>query len=450
MKKLATSILAASIAMLAVSSCGKKAANEPTEGKPAVMWVDAEANLKRFNSADTIDKYVDMVADLGFTHLAVDARPITGELLYDSELAPRFHGSRDSVALDPTLDYLGHFIEKAHERGLKVLFSLNSFCAGHNYFNKGLIYDGHPEWASMVLDPEKGIIPITEVKGKYGAMVNPINEEYQEYIINVMKDMVEHYPAVDGLIIDRGRYDGITADFSDLSREKFEEFIGHPVENFPADILSFEKVDGKNTIVRGELFNDWIYWRSKNIHDFFARARQELKAQYPDLIFSTYSGAWYPSYYEVGVNFASNQYDPSTTFDWARPDYKETGYAELIDLYMTGNYYTDITIEDYENNPDPIWNETDFQGHSGDWYCVEGSCKHLREILGSNKFLGGLLVDQLYGKVDRIPEAIAMNANNSDGLMVFDIVHIIDRDLWPQMRQGMQLAGYIPADDQAR
>ena len=33
--------------------------------------------------------------------------------------------------------------------------------------------------------------------------------------------------------------------------------------------------------------------------------------------FGTYTGAWYPSYYEVGVNFASNQYDPSKDFDWA-------------------------------------------------------------------------------------------------------------------------------------
>ena len=31
----------------------------------------------------------------------------------------------------------------------------------------------------------------------------------------------------------------------------------------------------------------------------------------PNISFGTYTGAWYPSYYEVGVNFASKNYDPS-------------------------------------------------------------------------------------------------------------------------------------------
>lgn len=412
------------------------------------MWVDAEANVERFNHRDTIDKYVDMVADHGFTAIIVDARPIDGYLCYDSDLAPRFAGLRNPIDIDRSFDYLGRFIERAHDRGMQVLFSLNTFCAGHNYYNKGLVYESHPEWTSIVQDADRGLIPITEQKNKYGAMVNPNIDEYQTYIIDVMKDMYAHYPEVDGLILDRGRYDGITADFSDISRDKFEKYIGKKIKNWPADVLTVKRnADGKEIIEKGKYYKQWIHWRSKTIRDFFAKARKELKETAPDKIFGTYSGAWYPSYYEVGVNFASKDYDPSKQFpDWADKTYgKETGYAELLDLYLTGNYYTDITIADYEKNPDPIWNETDFHGHSGDWYCVEGSCNHLREILGDNKFMGGILVDQLYGNVDRIPESIAMNMNNSDGLMVFDIVHIISRNLWDKVREGMILGGNIPA-----
>lgn len=436
MKKLLTLLCLAAVALIANA-----------DKKPAYMWIDAEGNIDRFNNRDTIDKYVDLVADHGFTHLIVDARPIDGSLLYDSDLAPRFRGLRNPVQLDTTFNYLGRFIQRAHDRGLKVLFSLNTFCAGHNYYDRGLVYESHPEWTSIVYDIDRGLIPITEQKEKYAAMVNPVNDEYQTYIIDVMKDMYAHYPDVDGLVLDRGRYDGITADFSPLSRQKFEEYIGHPVKNFPADILSLRRDStGRQTIDRGPLFNQWIHWRSKTIRDFFARARQEVKAVAPDKVFGTYSGAWYPSYFEVGVNFASKDYDPSLQFSWADKTYgAETGYAELLDLYLTGNYYTDITIQDYLNNPDPIWNETDFEGHSGDWYCVEGSCNHLREILGPNKFMGGILVDQLYGDIDRIPESLAMNLKNSDGLMVFDICHIINRGLWPQVRQGMILGGNLPA-----
>ena len=415
----------------------------PKRKKPALMWFDAEANIKRFSNPDSIDYYIDKIADLGFTHAAVCIRPITGYLLYDSELAPPYRGNYDDVKID--FDYLGKFIEAAHRRGIKVLASMNTFCAGHNYIDKGLIYDGHPDWASRVLDVDRGIIPITEQKDKYGAMVNPINPEYQDYIISVMKEIVTKYPEVDGIILDRVRYDGITADFSDLSRREFEKYIGQKVKRFPDDILKLEKVGdkGRFKVIPGKHYLKWIEWRTKNITDFMARARKEVKDTKPDAIFSTYTGAWYPSYYEVGVNFASNTYDPSKDFDWATPEYKNLGYAELIDLYTTGNYYTDITIEDSRKNTDTVWNETDSEGHSGSWYCVEGSCKHLRDIMGDNDVLGGVLVDQLYFDKSRLPRAIEMNLRASDGLMIFDIVHIINAGLWKEVEEGMRAGGNI-------
>ena len=415
----------------------------PKRKKPALMWFDAEANIKRFSNPDSIDYYIDKIADLGFTHAAVCIRPITGYLLYDSELAPPYRGNYDDVKVD--FDYLGKFIEAAHRRGIKVLASMNTFCAGHNFIDKGLVYEGHPEWASQVLDVDRGIIPITQQKNKYGAMVNPINPEYQDYIISVMKEIVTKYPQVDGIILDRVRYDGITADFSDLSRREFEKYIGQKVKRFPDDILSLEKTgdDGKFKVIPGKHYLKWLEWRTKNITDFMARARREVKAFKPDAIFSTYTGAWYPSYYEVGVNFASNTYDPSKDFDWATPAYKDLGYAELIDLYTTGNYYTDITIEESRNNPNTVWNETDSEGHSGSWYCVEGSCRHLRDIMGDNDVLGGVLVDQLYFDKSRLPRAIEMNLRASDGLMIFDIVHIINANLWREIEDGMRAGGNI-------
>ncbi len=415
----------------------------PKRKKPALMWFDAEANIKRFSHPDTIDHYIDKIADLGFTHAAVCIRPITGYLLYDSELAPAYRGNYDDVKVD--FDYLGKFIEAAHRRGIKVLASMNTFCAGHNFIYKGLIYEGHPEWASRVLDVDRGIIPITEQKNKYGAMVNPINPEYQDYIISVMKEIVTKYPEVDGIILDRVRYDGITADFSDLSRKEFEKYIGQKVKNFPDDILKLQKLDdsGKFKVVPGKHYLKWIEWRTKTITDFMARARKEVKATKPDAIFSTYTGAWYPSYYEVGVNFASKDYDPSKDFDWATPEYKDLGYAELIDLYTTGNYYTDITIEESMANTNTVWNETDSEGHQGSWYCVEGSCQHLRDIMGDNDVLGGVLVDQLYFDKSRLPRAIEMNLKASDGLMIFDIVHIINENLWKEVEDGMRAGGNI-------
>lgn len=425
----------------AFTSCGKKAdAQEPS--KPALMWFDATGNYNRFNQKDSIDIYLKKIADLGFTHAIVDVRPITGYLMYDSELAPRLN--EWNGVKGPDFDYLGHFIEQGHKNGLEVHASLNVFCAGHNYVDRGLIYDGHPEWATIVLDPVKGLIPITEQKEKYGAMVNPLNEEYRQYMKDVLTDLIARYPELDGVMLDRVRYDGISADFSDLSRQKFEEYIGEKVENYPDDILSWKVEEGKAPVpVPGKLANKWYEWRTKNITDYMDELRQTVKTAKPDMSFGTYSGAWYPSYYEVGVNFASKDYDPSEEFEWATPDYKNYGYAELIDLYTTGNYYTNVTIADYEKTPELVWNETDSQGHSSPWYCVEGSCQNLRRIMKDNKFIGGILVDQFYDNPGRLTETIVENIKDSDGLMVFDICHIAQKNLWKEVEEGMRQGGLL-------
>lgn len=436
---------AAAIAAGACWSCANKAKAETEETKPALMWFDATGNFNRFNQKDSIDFYLKKIKDLGFTHAVVDVRPITGELMYDSELAPRMlEWKGDSCG---NFDYLGYFIEQGHKNGLEVHASLNVFCAGHNYFDRGLIYNGHPDWATVVLDPEKGLIPITEQKDKYGAMVNPVNEEYQQYMVDVLKELVGKYPELDGVILDRVRYDGISADFSDLSRQKFEEYIGEKVENFPEDILSWKTVEGQKPVpVPGKLAKKWYEWRTKNITDYMARMRKEVKAVNPEISFGTYTGAWYPSYYEVGVNFASKDYDPSQEFDWATPEYKNYGYADLLDLYTTGNYYTNITIKDYESNPDLVWNETDSQGQRSPWYCVEGSCKNLRRIMKDHEFIGGILVDQFYNNPEKLTETIKENLKDSDGLMVFDICHIVHKNLWNEVEEGMRQGGVLPQE----
>lgn len=416
--------------------------NNKIDAKPALMWFDAEANFGRFNNSDSIDFYLTKIKSLGFTHAVVDVRPITGEVLYESAYAPRMKEWKGAKA--GHFDYLGHFIKKGHELGLEIHASLNVFCAGHNYFDRGIVYNDHPEWTSMVYTPDKGIVPITQEKHKYGAMINPANDDYRTYILHILKEVVSKYPDLDGLMLDRVRYDGISADFSNLSRQKFEEYIGQKLVRFPENIFEW-KLDANKQYYpeRGNYFLKWLEWRTKTITDFMACARKEVKAINKNISFGTYTGAWYPSYYEVGVNFASNQYDPSEDFDWATPSYKNYGYAELIDLYATGNYYTDITIAESLRNNKSVWNETDSKAQSGTWYSVEGSCQHLRKILKENKFMGGILVDQFYDNPSKLPETIAMNIKRSDGLMVFDIVHIIQKNLWREIEAGMIAGGIL-------
>ncbi len=421
------------------TGCSQQKEKSAIDLKKKLMWFDAEANFERFSYPDSIDFYLEKIKNIGFTDAVVDIRPITGEVLYKSEFAPQM--TEWDGFERPDFDYLEHFITKAHELGLKVHASLNTFVGGHNYFDRGQTYTTNPEWASMLYTPDQGIVSIMTLKKKYSAMINPINPDFQAHMLNVLKEVTSKYPELDGFMLDRVRYDGIMADFSDLSKNKFEEYIGEKIETFPTDIYEWKTdADGKNNYVRGKHFLKWIEWRTKNIYDFMALARQTVKEINPNISFGTYTGAWYPSYFEVGVNWASNQYDPSKDFDWATPDYKNFGYAELIDLYTTGNYYTNVTMAEYRKNNNIVINETDSKGARGTWYCVEGSCEKISEIMNGHPFLGGILVDQFYENRSQLSRTIAMNLQASDGLMVFDIVHIIRKNLWKEVEEGFRMA----------
>ncbi|WP_439183384.1 alpha amylase family protein [Carboxylicivirga taeanensis] len=432
MKKTSVLFLIFAIVLAACNSVPQK-----KKGKEKLMWFDATANFERFSNKDSIDFYLEKIADLGFTHAVVDVRPIDGSVLYPSKIANELKEWKGYKRGD--FDYLGYFIQAGHKYGLEVHASLNIFVAGHNHFDLGPVYEDHPEWGTIVYSPEQGLTSITNLKNKYSAMVNPVNMEYQAYIISILEEVTTMYPKLDGIITDRVRYDGIMGDFSDLSKATFEKVIGQNVANWPTDIYEWQKDEnGKNKRVDGPLFKQWIEWRAQVIYDFMAKSRAAVKAINPDISYGTYTGAWYPSYYEVGVNWASKNYDPSQEFDWASAEYKNTGYAELMDLYTTGNYYTNVTIEEHRAKNEAVWNETDSEAQKGDWYCVEGSCKNLRRILGDNKFYGGILVDQFYNNRPQLSQTIAMNIKESDGLMVFDIVHIIDENLWKEVEEGLK------------
>jgi len=432
MKKILISLTLSFLFIFSISTAAEKKYNK----KPALMWFDATANFKRLSYPDSIDYYLDKIKKLGFTHAILDVRPISGEVLYKSQFAPQMKEWKGFNR--PDFDFVEYFITKAHQLGLQVHASFNVFVGGHNFYDRGITYTTHPEWASVVYTPDKGILPITELKNKYSAMINPILPDYQEYILNIFTEFISKYPAIDGIILDRARYDGIMADFSDYSRLKFEQYIGQKIENFPNDIYEWQKGSKGNFYPKeGKHFLKWIEWRAKNIYDFMYLARKKVKSVNKNISFGVYTGAWYPSYYEVGVNFASKNYDPSKEYKWATSEYKNFGFRELLDLFTVGNYYPTISIEDYLKNQPMIKNETDTQLQQGTWYCVEGSCKKLKKILDGNSFYGGILASQFYNQRKDLTRSIIMNLQESDGVMIFDVSHIIEKNLWNDVQNGM-------------
>ena len=101
-------LMAATVLAALLCACGnaKQAGDTAVDVKPALMWIDAEANFARFQHKDSIDFYLQKIKSLGFTHAIVDVRPITGEVLYDSKFAPRMEEWNGARRGD--FDYLGY------------------------------------------------------------------------------------------------------------------------------------------------------------------------------------------------------------------------------------------------------------------------------------------------------------------------------------------------------
>lgn len=404
--------------------------------KSKLMWIDCSANFERLSYPDSIYYYVDKCHEIGITHLILDLKGTSGGVLYPSKIAPQKKEWKGFSR--PDFDFVNTFIRAAHEKNMKIFASFNIFVDGHGIFKIGEIYGKHKKWQAHNYYPDKGIVGVTEIESAT-KFLNPALKEVQEYELSILKEVVKNYK-FDGIMLDRTRYDRIESDFSEQSKKMFERYIGNKVGEFPKDIYEWKiNNDGKSYRREpGKYYKQWIEWRASVIYGFFKEARKQIKKINPDCVFAAYTGAWYPSYYEVGVNWASKKYDPSIDFDWATPNYKNYGYAELLDLYTNGNYFWNVTLDEYYKSSGKHRNETDSGFSTGEHLCVEGGCKLTRKLLmDAVPFCGGMYVEDYKQDVNQFKRAAIMNLKESDGLMVFDMVHIINRNWWNALKEAI-------------
>lgn len=132
-----------------------------------LMWVDGTANLTRTITRDgkpvTIDYtttregVVDVVRKCKAAHintLIIDVKPLSGQTLYDSKVAPRMREWKGHKI--PDFDVLAAFVEEGHKAGLQVDASINILSEGHKYFSVGPAYE-HTDWQSIVYTLDRGL-----------------------------------------------------------------------------------------------------------------------------------------------------------------------------------------------------------------------------------------------------------------------------------------------------
>ena len=437
-----------------VTGGGGQVNTDTVRKRNVMVWIDCKSNVfgsyGRLNDTAQLKLTLDTLKRVGTTGLVVDVKGSAGYTMYPSAYATRFT-SLNGKALPAGVDYVGYMIAEAKKRGLKVYVSTVTFVEGDASVGMGKIYDDpafRNSYESIVCDATGKRVPITSA-GRNG-FVNPSQPAVQERALNIIKEIVTKYE-IDGILLDYCRYADIYADFSDYSKTQFISFLKEKFDdnaaaamNFPKDIVSTWR-NSSGTILpdaTGKYYKKWLLYRSSVIYDFFKRARAAVKAIKPSVNFGVYVGAWYGTYYQVGVNWASQDYDPfndqAIRFDWAYPDYNKTGYLEQLDVLMTGNYFTQILLSENTATANLTYH----------WWSIEGSLNGIKYVT-KNKV-------PLYGSVDmgnlqwsskaELSRAIKYILDNtSGGVMLFDLVHLyapqsnyLKQTLWDAVEEGVK------------
>ena len=403
-------------------------------GKERLVWIDAAANFKDYaNSQENINKDMAKIKETGFTGVIVDVRPTNTGLLFKSDLeAPltkvdAWVNGYNWVERTATFDYLQAFIDAGKEVELDVYAAINTMIGGkqcpYGLGNNGPIFDGSikKEWASVV-NTADGLVNCMDM-GDGTKFLNPANDEVVEYLLGILEDLAAYDVA--GIILDRCRYDDyeLQSDFSDVSRAKFEDYIGEKIQNWPSDVFAPGADKLSSPVTQKQI--QWMEFRAKNIHDFMEKASERVHSVNPDIRFGAYVGAWYSSYYYSGVNWASPNYNAKISYDWATPEYSEYGYADHCDIMIIGAYASTSSI--YGNH---------------EW-TMQGFCQRAKALFADDvPFIGGPDIGNATGFPDGgqghiMPDIVDACINAStEGMFFFDLCHIKMYDYWGDIKKA--------------
>ncbi len=409
------------------------------EGKPRFVWIDAAANFEDYgNNQDKIREDCVRIFQTGFTDIIVDVRPTTGDVLFQSSVAPALHridrwynGSYGWAVRTADFDYLQAFIEAGHDAGLRVHAAINTFVGGYHcpygLGDEGMVYSDPSKRAwCTVQNLSSGLTHCMDVEDYGPRFLNPAHPEVQSFLLTLLTELAS-YEDLDGIVLDRCRYDdsGLQSDFSDVSREAFEQMCGQSLSNWPRDIF----LPGTQRLgsVVSPLQKQWLSFRVKTIHDFIEKAAETVHAVRSDLRFGVYVGGWYSTYYTSGVNWASPDYNCRQEYSWATDAYQEAGFADHLDYLFLGAYAGVSNI------------------HGDVEWTMEGFCKlGAKRLNGDVPFAGGPDVGngsgfEFGGRDDLIPDIVTTCIDASDGLFIFDLCHIKMFDYWDAFETGINL-----------
>ena len=115
----------------------------------------------------------------------------------------------------------------------------------------------------------------------------------------------------------------------------------------------------------------------------------------------------------------------------------------MLDIYMTGLNYSFITKDDVDRATGVVGQRSEAGMDNSLTYCysVEGGAELAKEITkGVVPVIGSIYVEQYLGDFTPFGPAVTQALKSTDGVMIFDIVHLNKHKLWDELEQAMKNA----------
>ena len=482
-----------------------------------VLWIDATANLERINTVEKIDALVKKIRETGFNTIVLDIKPIVGEVLYPSQIAPKMTEWKGRT-LPKEFDPLSVMLAKARENKLSLFVSMNAFSEGHSHFPERGPGAKRPDWQTVLCEPELRIRVDGEEESAYllsdrvnqpprqlddlalysdasklpkladGAVIAVVDSSYKvlaqfkaanfnpavlqlppgsNLIVgfssaaglfveeklkpNVVVEMLVRpafvpmgkrtdrqiplmmnplYPAVrhrlrnllievahnydvDGILFDdRLRFASINADMSDTTRVEFEKWMQKSVD-WPRDIFRWEVAwpTLQRRVIPGPLYDAWLTFRAMTLRNWLAETVKTVKTERPSMQVGTYVGSWYPDYPEVGGNWAADDLQVGLRFH--TDSFRRTGWANLVDLIITGCYYPVASMRDAAEQGISVGESVEAAGQFSN-----------RAVNDQSLVYAGISLDKFKGRdKNDLRKVLQAACATTQGVMVFDLSH---------------------------
>ncbi len=217
-----------------------------------------------------IDSFLSAAAAARVTDVLVEVR-YRADALYQTNRVPDNYPNpepRSHILKDASFDPLAYTLAQGHKRDLRVhawFVTFNAAPQNTLLLKANYIYQHHPGWftrAQKSPDPKDA--------AQFGYFLDPGLPEVQDYLLNVLGDLLSGYPELDGLHLDYVRYPG--------SKQGYH----------PDAVARFD--------ARSEPKLSWNQWRMQQVTDFVARTRALADSLNPGLVFSA---AVIPEYHQA-------------------------------------------------------------------------------------------------------------------------------------------------------